>query len=81
MEFHAGEVAKMRAAHKAEMDHLEGVHQRIRSGMAGAFQSGDSSTSADIAALKKSIDELTIRINNIERLLIIHDNILKDGKK
>jgi hypothetical protein len=61
------------------MDHLEGVHQRVRAAMSGTFQSGDSS--ADLAALKKSIDDLANRVNNIERLLIIHDNILKEGKK
>ena len=79
MEIHAGEVAKMRAAHKAEMEHLDRVHQRVFSGMASSFQA--SGSASDLAQLKKSVDDLANRVNNIEKLLIIHDNLLKEGKK
>ncbi len=77
MELQAAEVAKHRAAHKAEMEELDRMHQRVRGGLTG----GGAAPSADVTELKASIDSLNKRLSDIERLLIIHDNILKDLKE
>ncbi|MBI1831700.1 MAG: hypothetical protein HYR84_09645 [Planctomycetes bacterium] len=79
MEIQAGEVAKLRAAHKAEMEHLEAVHKRVQAGVTASF--GGGSSSSDAAQIKSVLDDLSKRVSDIERLLIIHDNILKEGKK
>jgi hypothetical protein len=75
MEIQGAEVQRLRAAHQAEMDHLDKVHQRVRAGMAPP-STHSSATSAEIEQLKTAIENLTKKVSDIERLLIIHDNIL-----
>lgn len=80
LELQAGEVNRMRAAHKADMDHLDRIQQRVQAGLAATFPTpnGNGATSgSDVAQIKASIDALTKRVSDIEKLLIIHDNILQ----
>ena len=78
MEIHAGEIAAMRAAQKAQMDHLDAVQKRVQASMSASFGAGSSSDSAD---LQKTLQSLDKRISDIERLLIVHDNLLKEKAK
>ena len=71
MDRQAMELAKHRAALKAEMDHVEGAYKRVHASMT-APAIGDG------AGIQKSLDELTKRVSDIEKLLLIHDSILKD---
>jgi hypothetical protein len=73
LEAQAGDAAAAVAAHKAHMDHLNAVHKRIQANLSTTFGASTSETS-----LQKSLDDLTKRVSDIERLLIVHDNILKE---
>ncbi len=64
------EFSKQKASLKAEMDHVEGAYKRIQSTLTASV--ADTSPS-----LQKSLDDLTKRVSDIEKLLIIHDNILQ----
>ena len=64
------EFVKHKAALKAEMDHVEAAYKRVHAGLAAPV--GDSSS------LQKSLDDLTKRVSDIERLLVIHDNVLQE---
>lgn len=64
------EFARQKASLKAEMDHVESAYKRVHANLTAPGSASESE-------LKKSIDELTKRVSDIERLLIIHDNVLK----
>src|SRR5207245_889339 len=55
------EFAKHKAALRAEIDHVEAAYKRVHAGLTAP--SGDSSS------LQKSLDELTKRVSDIEKLL------------
>jgi hypothetical protein len=77
LEAQALEVARLRAAHEVEVAHLNMVHQRIMAN----FSKTPAPVTGDLNQLKTEIEKLSQRISDIERLLIIHDNILnKKGK-
>jgi hypothetical protein len=74
------EVARQKAILKAETDHINMVHKRITSALSATLQSSDGGT-ADTTQLQKSIDDLSKRISDVERLLLIHDNAIKNVQK
>ena len=77
LEMQALEVARLRAAHEAEVATINQVHQRVM----GSLKSPAPVAQSDLANLTAEIQKLTQRINDIERLLLIHDNILKEAKE
>lgn len=81
LELQALEVAKARAAHLAEMTALERTHQRIMANLNASANATASPVTSDLGKLTAEIEKLSQRISDIERLLIIHDNILKEREK
>jgi hypothetical protein len=77
LELQAMEAAKLRAAQRAELFHTDRLYQRLASSLCGPGQEGGGSA-ADLANLKAAIDQLARRLENVERLVITHDNALKD---
>src|SRR5439155_27083524 len=69
LERHHLEFARQKASLQAEMDHVDRAFRRVQSGVTA---SGPTNVS-DAAQLQKTLDELTRRVSDIERLLIIHD--------
>jgi hypothetical protein len=80
LEAQALEVAKQRAAYQAEMATLNQVHKRIMANLGASSLAADP-VPADTNQLKTAIDNLTKRVSDVERLLIIHDNAIKDKLK
>lgn len=71
------EVARQKAALAAEMNLLDRTAQRVHSNITAsgsASFTGQSTSSDDV---RKAIEDLSKRISDVERLLIVHDNILK----
>lgn len=84
LEAQAFEVARLRAAHQAEINALDQVHQRISGSiqklstpMSVAPPSAGAS-SAEINQLIAEIEKLSKRISDIEKLLLIHDDQIKE---
>jgi hypothetical protein len=80
LEAQAFEVARQKAILKAETDHVNMMHKRISASLAASLQGADNGPT-DTTSLQKSIDDLSKRISDVERLLLIHDNALKDVLK
>lgn len=76
LERHHLEFARQKASLQAEMDHVDKAFRRIQVGVTSSGQGGGSMS--DAAQLQKALEDLTRRVSDIERLLIIHDNILKE---
>ena len=55
------------------------MHGRILQGISRNVQ-GTQTTTTDISKLTAEIEKLSNRVSDIERLLIIHDNLLKEIK-
>lgn len=80
LEMQALEVARLRAAHQAEVAAINDVHGRIMQSMSRTVQ-GSQTTTTDLSKLTAEIEKLTNRVSDIEKLLIIHDNLLKEIKE
>ena len=77
LERQALEFSRHKAAMQAEMSHVDKAQQRI----VGNLTSGAQPVVSDAAQLKTAIENLSKRVSDIERLLIIHDNLLKEKEK
>jgi hypothetical protein len=76
------EVVSERARMKAQMDFLDATHKQIVQNLNASANVGSSGmSSSDVATLQKSIDDLSTRCGNIEKLLQIHDRILQEQVK
>lgn len=69
---------KARASLDAEIAHKRSILSRMSVPMATAETSGSSDLNSKISALTEKIDKLNERLTNLEKLVIIHDNYLKE---
>jgi len=74
------EVTRHKAALAAEMNLLDRTAQRVSASItaSGSASFTGQATSAD--DVRKALEDLSKRVSDIERLLIVHDNILKSKK-
>ncbi len=88
LEAQAFEVNRLRAAHQAEINALDQVHQRIAGSIqrlsapppAASAPPAAGATSTEISNLTAEIEKLSKRISDVERLLLIHDDLLEKAK-
>jgi hypothetical protein len=71
------EFVKHKAALKAEMEHTDKAIQRVQGSISASLQSSGSS---DLSEVNANLQKLSNRLDAIEKLLIIHDNLLKEKK-
>lgn len=74
------EVTRQKAALAAEMQLLDRTAQRISSNITASGSASFTGQATSTDDVRKALEDLSKRISDVERLLIVHDNILK-GKK
>lgn len=77
LERHAMEIAKARAMRAAEMNAENEAMERIQRNVASFTKGAAENRTSESAQVRKAIEELSQRITAIEKLLIIHDDRLK----
>src|SRR5262249_16845640 len=77
LERHASAIAQERAARQAGIDAADQALERVRGSLNRMAQAGNGVRAAD-ADLLNQLKQLNARMDKIENLLVIHDNLLKD---
>lgn len=72
------EISKAKASRLAEMNLEDQALQRLQGQVSKLTVGPAEVKTSDAAQLKKAVEDLSQRISAIEKLLIIHDNILKE---
>lgn len=74
------EFSKHKAALNAEMEHVNKTMQRVQGHLSTSLQASASGSSADLSTVIDKLGQLSDRMSAVEKLLIIHDHILKEKK-
>jgi len=72
------EVVRQKAALAAEMNLLDRTAQRVSANITASSSASFTGQAASMDEVRKALEDLSRRISDVERLLIVHDNLLKN---